>query len=226
MLFKASPNRTRVRAGNLLAAAKAGFILLLLVFMGCEESNEPLPPQSMDSGTKAEEVKASSTDLYRYYDNVALFYDQSEAVVYYLLYDAIPSGQIQADDIEIVGKYDNPTRLKVRDIKSGTVHEHTLSANIYGIGLADGASSVDAILEQTQGGGYVLPDVIDGTEGIACNCFASGETLPDNCDHGGAGSSGCSVTESTPLYEISCSVDCNGSHIACCTADADWDYGK
>ncbi|NBC08937.1 MAG: hypothetical protein GVY26_17230 [Bacteroidetes bacterium] len=225
MLFKVSPNRAVVRAGHLLAAAKFGFILLLLVFMGCEKNNQPLSPESQDSEAKAIETRTSSTDLYRYYDNVALFYDQSEAVVYYLLYDAIPSDQIQANNIEVVGKYDNPVKLKVRDIKSGTVYEHTLSADIYGIGLADGASSVEAILEQTQGGGYVLPDVIDGTEVIVCNCFESGETLPDNCDHGGAGSSGCSVTESTPMYEISCSVDCNSSHVACCTADANWNYG-
>lgn len=226
MLFKTSLNRAVVSAGNFLAAAKVGFILLLLVFMGCDNNNEPLPPENLDSEAKAIETRTSSADLYRYYDNVALFYDQSENVVYYLLYDAIPSGQIQADDIEVVGKYDNPARLKVRDIKSGTVHEHTLSADVYGIGLADGASSIEAILEQNQGGGYVLPDVIDGTEGIVCNCFESGETLPDNCDQGGAGASACSVKESTPRYEVSCSVDCYNFHIACCTADANWDYGK
>ena len=123
------------------------FAFSLLVFIGCEKANSDQPYEATDVNMDAVQTRPSSSDSYKYYSNVALFYDQSDSEVYFLRYDSLPSTQIQLDEIEVLGKYDNPVRLEIKDLKTNTTHQIGLSTDIYGIGLIDGASSVQAILE-------------------------------------------------------------------------------
>lgn len=203
-----------------MVVAKFSFILMLSMFMSCEKFSNNLSSETVNTDTEVVQTRSLSSDSYEYYNNVALFHDHSDSAVYFLRYDRLPSSRIQLDKIEVLGKYDNPVRLEIKDNKTNTIHQIGFTTDIYGIGFIDGASSVQAILDPVVGGGFTLPEVMDG-EAIACNCFETTD-IPDNCDHGGTGSTSCSVTESTPLYEVSCSVSCGGGTVACCTADADW----
>lgn len=58
---------------------------------------------------------------------------------------------------------------------------------------------------------YGIPGDPPPEDALICKCYTS-ETVPSNCDSGGAGSSSCSTSSSGD----SCSVSCDSGYDACC----------
>jgi len=196
---------------NASVLMKAGLLFWLALFVVACGDNQGMSP--------ADESAATSTDTYRYYEDIALFYDRSESEVYFLLYNHPPSERVQASQIELLGQYEDPARLEIRDGDNDAIREIFLDQEVYGLGVIDGASSVKAILERSEDGEYTLPSSMN-SGAIGCNCIEKGATIPDNCDHGGEGAKSCSARDATPLREAACSVYCRAeTHLACCTAE-------
>lgn len=105
--------------------------------------------------------------------------------------------------------------LVIRD-KSGTI-TYTLGENIYGIAHMKGKEFVNALTVNSNGNLNFIPNVGTVIFELACGCVSNGTT--SDCDSGGAGSNGCSVTDGGSVgigWNNGCSVSCNEGYYACC----------
>ncbi len=201
----------------------SGLILVTLIcsyLLSCSDLSEISYKDVAD--TSSVRGKSANTDLYSYYDDLAIFFDTSESRIYYILYSAPKSSQF-ADEIEVLGLSENQLKLSIRDIESVSIVTYSLGGKIYGVGWTEGSQALQNILDPD--GDEILETPTDNPgDEIVCNCFSESAPMPSNCDHGGEGATSCSVEEATPLYTIACSVSCGTGYIACCTADANWQY--
>lgn len=195
------------------------FFLLLAssVIISCQTKS--------DSSIYTFEPRNTSSDDFIFYDSLGLFWDASESVIYFLKFNSLPSNSLgEVIEFESYNDSTDPQLVIKTNLSTSAVYDtFTFSQNIYGIGTLSGNDAIDMYMNE-ENGTYTFPDQPEVQE-VACDCFRQETVPPENCQHGGRGTSGCSASDSGPLYDKSCSVKCKSGYYACCNDhDVTWQW--
>ncbi|MDZ4706040.1 MAG: hypothetical protein SH848_19085 [Saprospiraceae bacterium] len=164
------------------------------------------------------EMPASSSKdsslIYASGEGFVVFYEKTSKDFYFLQ----TSEPIVVPENPSLFSYDKSGKLELRkeDGKSKVVYK--LGGAIFGIAKMGGENFEKRLLINSGQELSFVPNVGDVVAELACGCVSNG--ISSECDSGGAGSTGCEITDGGSVAGVGwtnhCQVSCSAGHYSCC----------
>lgn len=144
-----------------------------------------------------------------------IFYDPASEVFYVLQ----TTQKLDVPTTCTFVAYEKKGALTIRDEASNSSTAYVLNTTTYGISAMKGKKYAEKLLTTDSKNRISFVNNIDDVFVGAFACVCHGVGTSHLCQHGGPGSSGCSVTDGGSVgvgWENGCSVSCNTGYYACC----------
>lgn len=196
------------------------FILFFVCCLSCSTKDE-----------MSTSLKPQQNLIVLKYKNSAFFINENKTEGFFIQYNNAENVDLKNISAVFYDKIKGITLTRL----NGTKNEILFDKNVFGFGKFKGINSkslINSDLQKrnlTQYPVYVEDTGLDDGDisAIKCGCINKNSTKkPNNCQHGGEGSSQCGVSEGLGVYNIQCESTCESTHYSCCTTDDKFHYDK
>lgn len=178
------------------------FTFSTIVSCSNKDSGEFIRPSSSENVDLSASNRSSNSLIGTSTSYGYLFYKESNSTFYFVQTDS-------SYTLSSTLTYTSSSSDSLTISNNGVTLAFGLNSNAYGIGEFSGDVAEENLLTES-GGTTIFVSDDDVLGNLSCKCTIGTGGL--YCDHGGVGSSSCSVSTS----EGSCSVSCDDGWTACC----------